>query len=141
MPNIALALKQEISRLSRKEIRATTDLLKKTISKYRSEIAALKRRIEVLERRKPTARSTPQVEAAAEESGEHHRWRAAGFAKHRQRLGLSAADCGKLIGVSALTIYKWEGGQTRPRPSNLPAIARLRAMGKREAVQKLQELR
>jgi len=142
MPNIASAFKEEVTRLARKELRATTDSLRKAVTSYRSEIAALKRRIEQLERRhKRTAKSVGAKGQDTHETAESvHRWRAAGFAKHRQRLGLSAADCGKLVGVSGLTIYKWEKGETRPRPSVLPAISELRAMGKREAQKRLDQL-
>ena len=45
MPNIASVLKDEISRISRKEIRRETSSLKKSSTSYRSEIAALKRRV------------------------------------------------------------------------------------------------
>jgi DNA-binding transcriptional regulator YiaG len=83
------------------------------------------------------ARAVPVQDS---ERDAQHRWRASGFAQHRKRLGLSAADAGKLLGVSALTVYKWEGGQVRPRSSYLPAIAALRSMGKREAATRLQEL-
>lgn len=34
---------------------------------------------------------------------------------HRKRLGLSAKQYGKLVGVPASTIYSWEYGRTRPR--------------------------
>jgi hypothetical protein len=50
MPNIASVLKDEISRISRKEIRRETSSLKKSSTSYRSEIAALKRRVQELER-------------------------------------------------------------------------------------------
>jgi DNA-binding transcriptional regulator YiaG len=142
MPNIASAFKEEVTRLARKELRSNTNSLKKAVAKYRSEIAALKRRIEQLERQqKRGTKAAPAAAAAdAEASDSQYRWRAAGFAQHRKRLGLSAADCAKLLGVSPLTVYKWESGQTRPRASHLPAIARLRAMGKREATRRLDEL-
>ena len=112
MPNIAAVLKDEIQRLARKELRFNTESLKKAVSTYRSEIAALKRRVEQLERQqRQTAKRVPAAETlkGAEIDG-LHRWRAAGFAQHRKRLGLSAADTGKLLGVSGLTVYKWEGG-------------------------------
>ena len=64
----------------------------------------------------------------------------AGFAQHRKGLGLSAAEVGKLLGASALSVYKWESGKAKPRRSFLPAIAALRRMGKREAAAKLQAL-
>ena len=42
MSNIASLLKTEISRVARKEVRAETLGLKKAVSVYRAEIAALK---------------------------------------------------------------------------------------------------
>ena len=48
--NVASVLKEEISRISRKEIRRETSSLKKSSTTYRSEIAALKRRVQELER-------------------------------------------------------------------------------------------
>lgn len=142
MPNIAIVLKEEIARLARKELRSNTDSLKKAVSTSRSEIAALKRRVEQLERQlKQTAKRIPAPKALEDAGTDgQHRWRAAGFAQHRKRLALSAADCAKLLGVSALTVYKWEGGQARPRPKYLPAIAALRTLGKREAATRLAEL-
>ena len=50
MSNIASVLKEEISRISRKEIRRETSSLKKSSTTHRSEIAALKRRVQELER-------------------------------------------------------------------------------------------
>ena len=61
--------------------------------------------------------------------------------KQRQRLGLSAADAGTLIGVTAQTIYNWEAGNTRPRDEQKPAIAALHGLGKRDAIARLNEWR
>ena len=142
MPNIASLLKEEITRLARKEIRANTEGLKKALATYRSEIAALKRRVETLERQaKRAAKGVSRVQPPHDESSDaKHRFSAKGLATHRQRLGLSAADYGALLGVSALSVYKWEGGQARPRTRYLPSIAAIRSMGKREAVARLEEL-
>lgn len=49
MPNIAALLKSEISRVARKEVRSETSSLKKAARTYRTEIAALKRRMRELE--------------------------------------------------------------------------------------------
>lgn len=57
-----------------------------------------------------------------------------------QRLGLSAADLGVLLGVSGQTIYNWEGGKSQPRAEQKVAIAGIRALGKRDAVLRLAEL-
>ncbi len=48
MPNIASVLKEEISRIARKEVRVETEALKKASGRYRSEIAALKRQVQQL---------------------------------------------------------------------------------------------
>lgn len=141
MPNIATILKEEITRLARKELKANTESLKKAVASYRSEIAALKRRVDTLERQaKKTARVVSRVQPEAPESDVKLRFSAAGLATHRGRLGLSAGDYGKLLGVSALSVYKWEGGQVRPRASYLPAIAAVRSMGKKEAAARLEQL-
>ena len=142
MPNIAQVLKEEIARLARKELRSNTESLKRAVTSYRSEIAALKRRVEQLERQaKRTAKASKVERAEVEQTDGQHRWRAAGFAQHRKRLGLSASDFGNLLGVSALSVYKWESGQVRPREKYLPAIANLRKIGKREAKERLEALR
>ena len=62
------------------------------------------------------------------------------MASQRRRLGLSAAECGLLVGASAQSIYNWEEGKARPRAQHLPAIFALRALGRREA-NKIVELR
>ncbi|AMO23671.1 hypothetical protein GCM10027034_37520 [Ramlibacter solisilvae] len=143
MPNIASVLKAEIARLARKEPRLETNGLRKAVTGYRSEIAALKRRIEQLERQtRRTSKAAISVGKPMEDDAgsPKHRFSAKGFAMHRARLGLSAAEYGRLLGVSGLSVYKWEGGQVHPRASYLPAIATVRKMGKREAASKLEAL-
>ena len=50
MPNIGALLKQEIARLSRREIRGQVQATKKASSQYRRHIATLKRQVTTLER-------------------------------------------------------------------------------------------
>lgn len=139
MPNIAAALKEEISRITRKELKSSADSLKKAGASYRSQIAALKRRVDELERLvKKGARAEPPARDTADKGGGSSlRFSAEGLKTHRQRLGLSAADAAKIMGVSALSVYKWEQGKSRPRSKQLKAIAVLRKMGKREAAARL----
>lgn len=145
MPNIATILKAEIARVARKEVRAGTERLQKATSAYRSEIAELKRRCQALEQQlRQVSRRPAKVVAAADsgdESAQRLRFSAKGLASQRRRLGLSAHDCGLLVGASGQSIYKWEDGSARPRAKNVEAIARLRTMGKREATARLAELR
>ncbi len=145
MPNIANVLKAEISRVARKEVRADTDSLKKTIALYRHEIAALKKRLAQVEkdvRRSGKRRSAEvaPVSAQTQEGGRQLRFSASRFAAQRKKLGLSAADFAKLLGVSSLSVYKWESGKTRPRRAQLEAIAAARNLGKREALARLEQL-
>ena len=142
MPNIGTILKSEISRVARKELRGETQSLKKSITQYRSQIADLKRRLQALEQQvkklgKSAGRAAPQEEDS--EGGRQIRFSAKSLAAQRRRLGLSAAALARVLGVSALSIYKWEGGNTRPRAKQIEAIAGLRKMGKREVAQRLQE--
>jgi DNA-binding transcriptional regulator YiaG len=138
MPNIGTVLKTEISRVSRKEIRGETQALKKSISQYRSQIADLKRRMSALEQQVKRAGKGKAQMPVPESTGSSLRFSAKGLAAQRRRLGLSAAAVARLLGVSALSVYKWESGKTRPRARQIEAIAGLRGMGKREAVQRLQ---
>ena len=137
MSNVASVLKEEISRISRKEIRRETAALKKSSTTHRSEIAALKRRVQALERqlRRVGRAGERAVPAAANEDAvaSGTRFSARSMASQRKRLGLSAAECGLLIGASAQSVYNWEEGKARPRAQHLPAIFALRNLGRRQA--------
>jgi len=145
MPNIGTLLKEEIARISRKQSRAETEALKKANSHYRGQIAELKRRMQALEQQvKRLSRGGGRAAAAAtpdaDDGGKQIRYSAKSLASQRRRLGLSAAALAKLLGVSALSVYKWESGNTRPRQKQIEAIAALRHMGRREAQKRLEEL-
>ena len=145
MPNIANALKQEISRVARKEVRSETRSLKKAVSAYRSEIAALKRRAQALEQQiRRISKTSQDVSTDTTEEGEppiRSRFSAKGLASQRKRLGLSAADAGLLVSASSQSVYNWEQGKARPLARHLPAIAALKGMGKRQAAAQLEALR
>ncbi|MBU0620617.1 MAG: helix-turn-helix domain-containing protein [Gammaproteobacteria bacterium] len=135
MANVATVLKEEIIRLARKELRTETAGLKKASVQYRSEIAALKRRVVTLEKQlSHLAKATTQsVEVKAESDSETKvRFVAKGFKTLRQRLGLTAEVIGALLGVSAQTIYSWEAEKSKPRQQQMVRIVMLRGMGKRE---------
>lgn len=144
MTNIATLLKSEIARVARKEVRSETAGLKKAVAAYRSEIAALKRRAGELEqqlRRVSKARKSTAAIDVDSTPTKALRFTAKGLATQRRRLGLSAHDCGLLVGTSGQSIYNWEDGKARPRARNLEAIAALRTMGKKQAAQQLNDLR
>lgn len=143
MPNLAAILRDEIRRLTRKELRQQAGPLAKSSAQYRRDIAALKRRVRTLERsvdflhgqeRRRLARKPPVEQA------EGARFSAKGLRAHRARVGLSAKNYGRLVGVSGLTVYSWESGKSRPRPPQLAAIVAVRGLGKREAAKRLEML-
>lgn len=140
MTSLGSVLKNEIARLARKEVKAQIEPLKKANSSYRREIAELKRQVALLARQsKVTSKAIskrPQENAAPPAA----RFVAKGLRSLRARLGLSAADFGKLAGASGQSIYNWESGKAVPRKSQLTVLAGLRTLGKREAQARLAEL-
>jgi DNA-binding transcriptional regulator YiaG len=141
MTTLALALKDEIRRLARKEIKAQTSRTARAVTQYRREIARLKRQQREHEKKiaflEAQTRKTLQTPAAVAELNGDARFSARSVKAQRQRTGLSAADYAKLVGVSPLTIYNWEHNKTRPRQEQFASLVVLRGLGKREAQAKL----
>ena len=144
MPNIAVTLRQEITRLARREIRSQTQGLRKASAQFRRDIAELKRHASELKSevgrlgRRAGKDVAPQI---TEADSARVRFTAKGVISQRKRLGISAADYGKLIGVTGHTIYKWEHGASRPRRAQLTALGSLRRLGKRVALARLEQMR
>ena len=139
MPNINAVVNEQIRRLARREITASTKSIKRATGHYRRDIATLKRQVAqlvklvgTLQKQMPAPSPTPPTEVL-----QKARLRVSGLKAHRARLGLSAKDYGKLMGVSGLTIYHWEAGKSKPRRSQLAKIVSVRGIGKREAMQRL----
>ena len=143
MPNLAATLKEEIQRLARKEIKAQTGATRQSVSRYRSEIANLKRQLREQEKKlKALEKQQSRLgQPATEEPTEDVRFSAKSVKAQRTRLGLSAAKYAKLVGVSPLTIYSWEQGKSRPRKAQLASLVAVRGIGKREALAKLEVLK
>jgi DNA-binding transcriptional regulator YiaG len=141
MTTFANQLKAEIARIAKKAGKAETAALKKASSHYRSDIAALKKRIAELEAKiskiAKQAGKPSKASSAAYEEKDKLRFRQDGFITLRKKLNLSANEMGQLLGVSGQSIYKWEQGKAKPRASQLPAIAAARKMGKKEVTAKL----
>jgi len=143
MPNIGALLKQEIARLSRREIRVQVQATKKASAQYRRHIAALRRQVATLERQVGMLqrRGLDGAPAStAKPADQKVRFVAKGLKSQRARLGLSAAEYARLVGVSAQSIYNWEQGHASPRAEQVAIIAKLRAIGKRQARQYLDRL-
>jgi DNA-binding transcriptional regulator YiaG len=135
--NLAGMLKDTMRRLAKREIKAETGKTRQAVAKYRRDIARLKRDIQAHQKEIAALQGREQKRLgqppAAGESVEKVRFSARSVAAQRKRLKLSAADYGKLLGVSGLTVYSWERGSRRPRKAQLVSLAAARKIGKREA--------
>ena len=56
-------------------------------------------------------------------------------------LDLGASDFGRLLGVSAQSIYNWEAEKARPRVEQISKLVPLRSLGKREVAVRLEQLK
>ena len=143
MPNLATVLREEISRLARKEIRIQTEGMKRASAQHRRDIAALKRHVAELQRKVALLeRQVPKEAPTAvpAETDKKLRFTAKGLRSQRRRLGLSAADYAKLVGVTPRSIYNWEQETARPRQEQIAILAGLRGIGKKEAQARLRQL-
>lgn len=142
MADLIRALRDEVRRQARKELREVLDKLKQTVSRQRKEIASLKKHADACEKRlnfleqqeKKRLRETEKLESTK------LRFSAKSVKSHRTRLGLSAGDYGKLLGVSGQTVYQWERGTSRPRKKQIAMLAALRSIGKKESRERLRLL-
>ena len=168
MANLANALKEEITRIVRKEVRQQTAEAVKAAAGHQREVAALKRQIQDLGRMvsaphgqeaskpakpketktskkkvgKKAGRGKKAAKAAIGSAPRKPRLRFSGktLKAHRERLGLSADNYGKLVGVSGLSIHNWEKEQARPREGSIAALMQIKGIGKREAGKRLEAL-
>lgn len=140
MSTFIVQLRNEVSRVAKREVRAEVAILRKTASESKSAIVALKRRVAELETaiRVLTRAASQPARKVQVLKNPHLRFRVAGFVTLRKRLDLSAAEMARLIGVSSQSIYSWEAGKSRPRSTQLKAIAELRKLGKKQAALLLQ---
>lgn len=138
MSNLGSVLKSEITRLARKEIKGAVDPLKKSNAGYRREIAELKRQVALLQRElKAVSKPQPSRPVVSEPGSSGTRFGSKGLRSLRARLGLSAADFGRLVGASGQSVYNWEAGKAVPREAQKAAVAAVRGLGKKEAARRL----
>src|ERR1700719_3666667 len=101
MANLLPVLSDKIARIARKEINALTKTTKRAAARYRHDIAHLKRQMAALTKRLTiTEKRHPKGIMAPHEVMETARFRSDSVRSHRTKLGLSAANYAKLVGVS-----------------------------------------
>ena len=160
MPNLATLLKEEISKIVRKEVQNQVRELQKTVREQRDALARLEKQSGPAKAKaaakpaatKPAAtKSAAAKPAAAKPAAAKVSKAPAGdkrkqirispntIKKHRKRLKLSQAELGELLNVSTNTVLRWEAGTSKPRSKHLSGLGQLRSMGLREVKKQLGE--
>jgi DNA-binding transcriptional regulator YiaG len=144
MPNIARILKDEISRVARREAAKAVGAVRKPTVGLRRSAADLKRRIAALEKevralRNAVRRLGSEPTGAARERTDTARITAKGMRSLQRRLRLTGQEFARLLGVTPQVIYSWgkASGPLRVRQRTRAAILAAREIGAREAQRRL----
>jgi len=145
MPNIAQAIKAEISRISRKEVKASVNPLRSSVFILKRTVAELRRKAAALEAENKRFsallkdRKLPQV---SPEEARKARVTSKSVKALRAKLGISQESLAKLLSISSQAVYAMEkkGARLRLRPATLAGMLALRQVGKREIRKRLEEL-
>ncbi len=117
MAEFLKALKNEITKVSRKEIKSLTNDMKKDIVKLKKTVSTLRKEVNALNRQKrQIAREVlrnselrqQEEEKQLEVNVDKIRVTGTMIRKLRKRLKLSQADLGIILGVSSQSVYQWE---------------------------------
>ncbi len=128
MATFAESFKREVARVARKELKNEIDSLRKTLTVHLSEIAGLKKQITAAQietrrlarSKRAASKSVIQTdpkhvqETVRSRPGRKAVFTAGRLKAQRTRLGLTQEQMGKLLGVSSLSVWKWESGSSAP---------------------------
>ena len=136
MPTLATLLKEEISKIVRREVQDQVRELKKTVARLEkmSPPAKAKAKAPAKPAAKPAAKTS---KVSTGDKRKQLRISPNTIKKHRKRLKLSQADLGKLLNVSTNTVLRWEAGTSKPRSKHLPGLGQLRSISMRELKKQL----
>ena len=143
MSKLATVLREEIARLGRKEakrdglpLKRRVVALERTVRQQRALLAEIGRQFATAARRRTEA--VAPAPATAEPDGTRLGPRS--IRSQRKRLKLSQAEFARLTGVTTNAVYLWESGNAKPRGKSRAAILATRAMGVREARERLERV-
>jgi DNA-binding transcriptional regulator YiaG len=143
MGKIETAMKSEITRLARRQVRDMTARSADEIRKLRRRVIALERELTALKNsraKEQTRRKVQKVaETVASDEGGQTRLSPRLIQTLRKRLNVSQAELGRLVGVSSVTVGNWESGKSKPRPEAKAKVVALRSLGRREVKRLLAE--
>jgi DNA-binding transcriptional regulator YiaG len=136
MGKMEQTLKSEITRLAKRQVRATFLPVARDVRRLKRAVSALQKTVAVLARLGAELRAQRTAEraklAAVPEKVKTARISPRLIKKLRTRLGISQAELAALVGVSTNAVGFWEQGKARPRDRNKEALVALRQLGKRE---------
>ena len=140
MSDVMQVLKAEIARIAKREVKALGAPARKQAAQMRHAVAALKRSLDALQKQTALLAKSGPLRAAdalatAPDEGKRAWISSSGLRSLRKRLGLSQEKFGKLVGVSAQSVIRWEGkgGKLTLRKAVMQTITTVRGIGVREA--------
>jgi len=147
MSNVVKILKAEIARISKREAKSATQGIGKSNTWLRKVVADLKKRVLLLEKENKRLVATMkkyQVESPQKvdvEEGKKARFTSGGIHSLRKKLRLSQADFGKLVGITAHSVFLWEKkeGALRLWDKTREALLSIRGLSAGEARTKLDD--
>ena len=144
MPNVAAVLREEITRLAKKELKKTVDPVKRDNARLKRDVASLKRQVVNLTRDSKrvlgeVARLRKQAVDPQSEEVQSARFGPKLIAALRRRLKLSRESFAVIAGVSSNTVYLWEKGRNSPSSTARAKLLDLRSIGVREARRRVAE--
>jgi DNA-binding transcriptional regulator YiaG len=143
MGRVEEAVRSEIMRLVRKELRSVVLPLGKEVRQLKRGMGRLTKSVARLER--VVAAQVREAEArrdrleVSEEEVRAARLSARLIRALRTRLGISQGQLAVLVGVSTSAVTKWEQGMISPRGQNRATLVALRKLGRRDARRMLEE--
>ncbi|MBE3096890.1 MAG: helix-turn-helix domain-containing protein [Planctomycetes bacterium] len=149
MGKMEQTLKSEITRLARKQVRATCLPFARDVRRLKRIAPALRKTVAVLARLGAglqTERTAERAKrAAAPEEVKAARLSPGLIKTLRSRLGITQGEVATLVGVSTRAVGSWEYGKAKPEGHNREALVALRKLGRREVkgilVAKVQQVR
>jgi DNA-binding transcriptional regulator YiaG len=136
MGKVEQTLKSEITRLAKKQVRATCLPLARDVRRLKRTVSALRKTVAVLARLGTELQTERQAQhaklAVAPEEVKAARLTPWLIRKLRARLGITQGELATLVGVSTSAVGSWEYGKARPEGHNREALVALRKLGRRE---------
>jgi len=142
MPNFAKAIKEEITRLARKEMKKASGplndrvrQLSRTVSSQGKTIARLEKTVSKQEKELREAAPVPEV--APPEEVKKARISPRLVKTQRKRLKLNQSDFARLLNVSVAAVRSWEQGRALPKEETMATFVAVRKLKPKEAWERL----